>query len=94
MSCPACKLDYDNMSRQIAGGNHQVLDVLERMIHDLASSHLSSNGELLIICPECEETIARLKSRVASRLRKETLGNIHELLSTAYDERQRKEQQG
>jgi len=84
MSCPGCTLDYAEMQEQIDGGN---LSIVENLLEELASRSTSKAGAIIIFCPSCRETLARLRARVASRLRKQTLENIHNLLDEAYDRR-------
>ena len=84
MSCPACNLDYDEMAEQIKGGD---LAVVDNLIDGLAARQGAEGGAVIILCPSCRETLGRLQARVASRLRKQTLGNIHNLLDEAYERR-------
>ena len=84
MGCPACKIDYAGIEKKIDSGQITADDQLQK---ELEAEDLFLMGGLVIYCPSCRETIARLKARVASRLRKETLSGIKELLDRAYDER-------
>ena len=89
MNCPACNLDYDEMAEQIKGGN---LAVVDDLIEDLTARRGAEGSAVIIFCPSCRETLARLHARVASQLRKQTLGNIHNLLDEAYERRNLKKQ--
>ena len=84
MSCPACELDYGVMEEQIDGGN---LSIVDDLLRELAAGQQEPIGALVVICPSCRQALARLKARVASRLRKETIQNIHNLLDEAYEKR-------
>ena len=84
MSCPACDLDYVEMEHHIDRGN---LKIVESMIEELSARHKEKKGVVIVFCPSCQEALHRLRSRVASHLRKKTLGNIHNLLDEAYDRR-------
>ena len=84
MSCPACNLDYKEITEQIKEGN---LGVVDNLIESLKASQGAESGAVIIFCPSCRETLARLQDRVASRLRKQTLGNIHNMLDEAYERR-------
>ncbi|MBN2289672.1 MAG: hypothetical protein JXQ83_10105 [Candidatus Glassbacteria bacterium] len=90
MSCPVCNLDYAEIEEQIDSGD---LAAVENLVGELAALQAGQKGAVVVICPSCEEALTRLRVRVASRLRKKTLGNIHNLLDEAY-ERRRKEKQG
>lgn len=83
MSCPACDLDYVEMEQHIDRGN---LSIVESMIDELSSRH-TEQKVVIVFCPSCQEALSRLRARVASHLRKQTLGNIHNLLDEAYDRR-------
>jgi hypothetical protein len=84
MSCPACDLDYTEMEQHIDRGN---ISLVESMIDELSARHTEKKGVVIVFCPSCQEILSRLRSRVASHLRKQTLGNIHNLLDEAYDRR-------
>ncbi len=89
MNCPACNLDYDQMAEQIEGGNFAVID---NLIEDLTARKGAENQAAIIFCPSCREILARLHARVAAQLRKQTLGNIHNLLDEAHERRSPKKQ--
>ena len=89
MSCSACSLDYAGIEEQIESGK---LTTVENLLEELATKQGAKRGVVIIFCPSCQETLARLKARVASRLRKQTLGNIQNLLDEAYDRRNQEKQ--
>ena len=89
MSCPACSLDYAEIEERIESGK---LTTVENLLEELAAGQGAKRRAVIILCPSCQETLARLKARVASRLRKQTLGNIQNLLDEAYDRRNQEKQ--
>lgn len=84
MGCPACDTDYDKLEQEIDTGRLNDRDELEKR---LACGDLFISGPAVVYCPGCAQTISRLMDRVASRLRKQTLAGIHDLLSNARNER-------
>ena len=84
MGCPACHTDYHELEHDIDAGELHGTDELEKRI---AGGSLFLSGPTVIYCPGCAQKISRLTDRVASRLRKQTLAGIHDLLGRARDER-------
>ena len=84
MGCPACETDYDKLEQEIAEGR---LHDREELARRLKQSEMFVRGNTLIYCPDCMEKISRLMDRVSSRLRKQTLAGIHDLLDRAHEER-------
>ena len=87
MGCPACKIDYAGLERKIDSG---YIRAEEELLDQLAGENLFISGGVVIYCPSCLETLQRLKMRIASRLRKETLANIGVLLDRAHEGRKLK----
>ncbi|MEA1995990.1 MAG: hypothetical protein U9N45_00040 [Gemmatimonadota bacterium] len=88
MGCPACCTDYVGIERRIDNGEFVDADLLLRA---LEAEELFLTGGMVVYCPSCIETIERLKERVASKLRKDTVSNIKVLLDQAYDAREQTE---
>jgi hypothetical protein len=84
MGCPACDTDYGKLEQEIDTGRMQNRDELERRLVD---GDLFIGGATVVYCPGCAQKINRLMERVSSRLRKQTLGGIHDLLSRNRNER-------
>lgn len=84
MGCPACEMDYDLLEQDIETGRLKNRQQLENR---LAASELYFGGATVVYCPGCRDKIAQLMNQVASRLRKETLAGIHDLLDRALDEK-------
>ena len=87
MGCPACEMDYDLLERDIESGR---LKNREQLKDRLAAGEMYLGGATIIYCPGCREKIAGLMDQVASRLRKQTLAGIHDLLDRAHEERRKK----
>ena len=86
MGCPACEMDYDLLEQDIENGRLKNRMQLENR---LAASELYFGGATVIYCPGCRDKIAQLMDHVASRLRKETVAGIHDLLDRAHEERKK-----
>ena len=86
MGCPACEMDYNLLEQEIDTGRLKNRQQLENR---LAAAELYFGGATVIYCPGCREKIARLMDQVASKLRKQTLAGIHDLLDLAHEERKK-----
>jgi len=86
MGCPACEMDYELLERDIESGRLRDREQLE---HRLTAANLRIGGAVVLYCPGCREKIARLMDQVSSRLRKQTLAGIHDLLDRAHEERKK-----
>lgn len=84
MGCPACETDYDLLEQDIESGK---LADRQALKNRLAAGELYLQGATVIYCPGCREKISSLMDRVSSRLRRQTLADIHNLLDRARDER-------
>lgn len=91
MSCACCAVDYEKLGADVDAG--RVEDV-ERAVMELAGEDLYVAGDLVVYCPGCRAAVARLKERVAARLRRQTLDGIQDLLGRAYDARKERRNAG
>jgi hypothetical protein len=82
MSCSCCAIDYDKLGKEIDAGR---MEDVERAVAELAGEDLYLRDGVVIYCPGCQAAIARLKERVAARLRHQTLDGIQELMGRARD---------
>jgi hypothetical protein len=87
MGCACCAIDYRKIESEIDAGRVEDVD---RALTGLAGEGLYIVGDRLIYCPDCEAVIARLRQRVAARLRRQTLDGLQGLLDRAYDSRKKK----
>ena len=83
MSCPNCGSAIDLLEKKADIGEYESV---ESFLSSISALQDESNI-ILIYCPGCREKIERLRQRIGSRLRKETLANIKDLLDHAYDSR-------
>jgi hypothetical protein len=79
-------MDYDLLEQDIENGRLKNRQELENL---LAAAELYVGSATVIYCPGCREKIAHLMDQVASRLRKQTLAGIHDLLDRASEERKK-----
>ncbi len=86
MGCACCAIDYRKIESEIDAGRVEDID---RALAELAGEGLYIVGDKLIYCPDCEAAIARLRQRVAARLRRQTLDGLQDLLNRAYDSRKK-----
>ena len=81
MGCPLCKTDFDRLEEKVAKGD---IKRAQELTEEIESELFLSRG-LVIYCPDCKNKIASLYERIASRLRKETIAGIGNLLDQAHE---------